>query len=410
MQAFPTWKKPKVRNYKSRNTVTETAQPGPSTSNALDADSDSSMADKGIPEDHMDGERSSAVEMQHVQEMGSGELIVINSGSDIPTRYGWQLILGGNVGWPQLEYGLPLLTDLAPEDLSEEFIIEDIIARSARDSGVIDFGPRLQDGPLDDTLPAIVCTITVHRGLVSRNRITFFSKNENVDTLDSQLTTFEIQMLKEDGSTEVAEENVGVMRDALWEFWDTFYLHFTEVKTYKIPVLRHDMSETQWTAVAAVIKMGYQQEAVFPIRLAQPFMQQASGDATMMILWTPSSSSCLRWTESSCVMLWMTTHPLTKKTSSMLWTSTMWTGWSRQTVLPVSCMSLPRNYNLRYFIRDKCFEDTSETLIKLLSHLISNGEIPLTGLEICGILVANATMFSHLLPGFSCGSKHLLLP
>ena len=32
------------------------------------------------------------------------------------------------------------------------------------------------------------------------------------------------------------------------------------------------------------------------------------------------------------------------------------------------------------------------------------------GLEIRGILVANATMFSHLLPGFSCGSKHLLLP
>ena len=31
------------------------------------------------------------------------------------------------------------------------------------------------------------------------------------------------------------------------------------------------------------------------------------------------------------------------------------------------------------------------------------------GLEIRGILVANATMFSHLLPGFSCGSK-LLLP
>ena len=35
------------------------------------------------------------------------------------------------------------------------------------------------------------------------------------------------------------------------------------------------MSEIQWTAVAVVIKMGYRQEAVFPIRLAQPFMQQA---------------------------------------------------------------------------------------------------------------------------------------
>ena len=32
------------------------------------------------------------------------------------------------------------------------------------------------------------------------------------------------------------------------------------------------------------------------------------------------------------------------------------------------------------------------------------------GLEIEVAMVANATMFSHLLPGCSCGSKHLLLP
>ena len=37
-------------------------------------------------------------------------------------------------------------------------------------------------------------------------------------------------------------------------------------------------------------------------------------------------------------------------------------------------------------------------------------EMYATGLEIRGILVAKATMFSHLLPGFSSGSKHLLLP
>ena len=33
-----------------------------------------------------------------------------------------------------------------------------------------------------------------------------------------------------------------------------------------------------------------------------------------------------------------------------------------------------------------------------------------TGLEIEVAMVANATMFSHLLPGCSCGRKHLLLP
>ena len=185
----------------------------------------SSMADKCITEEHIDGAHSSDTEMQHVQEMAGAEVIVINSGSDIPTSDGLQLIHGRDVGLPQLEYGLPL-TDLAPEDLRGELIIENIIARSARDSGVIDFGPRPQDGPLDDTLPAIVCTITVHRGLVSRDLIAFFSKNENVDTLDSQLTILKIQMLKEDGSTE--------LRDALCEFCDTFYLQFTEGNTYEI--------------------------------------------------------------------------------------------------------------------------------------------------------------------------------
>ena len=140
-KGIPCMQKTKVRKNKSRNPVNETVQPEPSTYCALDADGGSSMADKCIPEERMDGARSSALEMQHVQEMGSGELIVINSGSDIPTSDSLQLIHGWDVGLPLLEYGLPL-TDLASEELRGEFIIEDIIARSARDSGVIDFGLR----------------------------------------------------------------------------------------------------------------------------------------------------------------------------------------------------------------------------------------------------------------------------
>ena len=171
-------------------------------------------------------------------------------------------------------------------------------APSARDSGIIYFGPRPQDGPLNDTLPAIVCTITVHQGLVSRDLIAFFSKNDNVDTLDSQLTTFEIQMLKEDGSTEVDEDNGGVMSDALCEFWNTFYVQFTEGNTHKIPVVRHDMSES-------VDGRSSRYQDAIPTGSCFPYQTSAAIHATsyfremdrMVNFWTPSSSSCLRWTE-----------------------------------------------------------------------------------------------------------------
>ena len=71
-------------------------------------------------------------------------------------------------------------------------------------------------------------------------------------------------MLKKDGSTEVEENNGGRHAQFSVEFWDTFYLQFTEGNTYKT-VLR------QWTVVTAVVKTGYRQEADFPISLAQPF-------------------------------------------------------------------------------------------------------------------------------------------
>ena len=60
-----------------------------------------------------------------------------------------------------------------------------------------------------------------HRGLVSRDLIAFLLKNDNIDTLDRQLRTFEIQMLKEDGSTEVAEDNGGCHAQCSVRIWDT---------------------------------------------------------------------------------------------------------------------------------------------------------------------------------------------
>lgn len=166
----------------------------------------------------------------------------------------------------------PEMTLMPDPDIPKEYVEEDILSRVMNDSGVIAFGALQPDMvKLDDTLP-VISEITVHRGSVCRDLINFFSLEEN---LQSNNQSFEIKMLKEDGTPEAAEDNGGVMRDALTEFWDTFYLQYTEGNIYKVPVLRHDMTDVQWKAVAAVINMGFKQEGVYPIKLAPSFMQQA---------------------------------------------------------------------------------------------------------------------------------------
>ena len=43
-------------------------------------------------------------------------------------------------------------------------------------------------------------------------------------------------------------------------------------------------------------------------------------------------------------------------------------------------------------------------------HHLRNPKTSMQGSKFVVAMVANATIFSHLLPGCSCGSKHLLLP
>lgn len=82
-------------------------------------------------------------------------------------------------------------------------------------------------------------------------------------------------MVKYDGTPEAAEDEGGVLRDALTEFFETFYLQYTVGNDYVVPVLRHDMTRESWMAVAAVIRLGLKQERVFPRKLAPPFLHQA---------------------------------------------------------------------------------------------------------------------------------------
>ena len=56
----------------------------------------------------------------------------------------------------------------------------------------------------------------------------------------------------------------------------------------------------------------------------------------------------------------------------------------------------------------RCIEEAD--LCDFNNALIRGFGMLLQGSKFVVAIVANATMFSHLLPGCSCGSKHLLLP
>ncbi|XP_069125826.1 uncharacterized protein [Argopecten irradians] len=172
---------------------------------------------------------------------------------------------------PEIVDFLPYLDDIEPSTsgTQKQDVVMNVLAVAAEESGIIQFGslPSNEDD-LDATLP-IVKYITVHRGLVCRDLLMFFSEGPH------EYSKFEIKMLKQDGTEEIADDNGGVMRDVLTEFWETFYTQYTEGNSYKVPVIRHDITESLWRAVADVIKIGYTQEGVFPIKLAPSFMQQA---------------------------------------------------------------------------------------------------------------------------------------
>ena len=71
--------------------------------------------------------------------------------------------------------------------------------------------------------------------------------------------------VRDDGHPEPSEDSGGLMRYALSEFWETFYVQYIEGNPYKASVLRHDMLDDQWMAVAAVIKLGVTQKNMFPM-------------------------------------------------------------------------------------------------------------------------------------------------
>lgn len=82
-----------------------------------------------------------------------------------------------------------------------------------------------------------------------------------------------LEMLLPNGCKEAAYDGGGVFRDALSEFWQTFYDKCTEGTDYKIPVIREDFNETKWESIAKILLKGWDDVKYFPIKLAPAFIE-----------------------------------------------------------------------------------------------------------------------------------------
>ena len=116
--------------------------------------------------------------------------------------------------------------------------------------------------------PSGLAQIVVHRGHIFRELINLFKGNSDVDFA---IDIISAHVILPNGDAEQAQDNGGVMRDMLSEFWEDFYEQCTTGSSIKVPCLRHDFDTNDWKAVAHVIAMGWILQKVLPIRLAQSF-------------------------------------------------------------------------------------------------------------------------------------------
>ncbi|XP_033727554.1 uncharacterized protein LOC117316877 [Pecten maximus] len=110
--------------------------------------------------------------------------------------------------------------------------------------------------------------VTLHRGQVMKELIEAFKAIE--DPLNKIIKP---QLIMPNGEMEAAEDAGGVTRDVLTEFWNSFYTECTLGNTHKVPCLRHDFGEMEWTAVGRIITFGWKAVKYFPLHISPAFMQ-----------------------------------------------------------------------------------------------------------------------------------------
>lgn len=114
-------------------------------------------------------------------------------------------------------------------------------------------------------------TLIIHRGHV------FYEILDAMKERSISFQSIEVEMVLPNGSSEKAEDVGGVLRDAISEFFITFYEVCTMGTDMKIPTLRHDFQDMEWTAIGKIIVESCLWQNYFPIKIAPVFIKSCLG-------------------------------------------------------------------------------------------------------------------------------------
>jgi hypothetical protein len=127
------------------------------------------------------------------------------------------------------------------------------------------------DERLDKTFQYEVLDVWLHRGHVLEELENLFL----VHDFDAKGTSMHVHMILPNGTAEEAEDTGGVLRDALSEYWESFYMQRTVGNIVKVPALAHYMDGGRWRAVAKIILAGYHLEKYLPVQISNCFLEYA---------------------------------------------------------------------------------------------------------------------------------------
>ena len=126
-----------------------------------------------------------------------------------------------------------------------------------------------------DTGGATSKSITVHRATLKSDLIKVFSSPDLLD-INASVVVIDHQGRRELRAGE------GVLRDVLASFWQEVFSSLTQGDIEKVPSIRHDHQQQEWTAVGCILLYGFRHLGYVPMCLSPVLLSSCiNGEETI---------------------------------------------------------------------------------------------------------------------------------